>query len=203
MPIGDEIIGNSPIGDGAGAGEAAPVPEHYSVLKRLFPAEVGGVFDQDITIEAAHLDALKLAAEYAVNEFFPDTAIQTINEWEKRYGIISDSSLSLGARRQAAVQKRRLRKRLDVSYFIELAATVGYTIDIEEMPPNSADYGGGDETIHIWRVHAPIGAKTIVEFTAGDSAAGDLLTDWADEATLETLFNKLKPAHTHIYFLYE
>jgi uncharacterized protein YmfQ (DUF2313 family) len=49
----------------------------------------------------------------------------------------------------------------------------------------------------------PIGEKTIVDFTAGDSSAGDLLRDWLGDAVLENLFIALKPAHTRVLFIYE
>ena len=112
-------------------------------------------------------------------------------------------SIDLVARRTAVVQKLRLRGSLTRQYFVDLAAAVGYTITIEEIPPNDAGYGGAWDTINIWKVHVPIGAKEITYFTAGDSGAGDLLTDWPSEDILENLFNDLKPAHTQVYFVYE
>lgn len=178
--------------------------DHKDVLKLLFPLKnVGGVFDDDLGIEGKYLDALKTSADALLLELFPDTTTQLIAEWERTYGIIPPEGASLASRRTAVLQKKRLRRRLDRAYFVSLAATVGYNIKIEEIPPNSAEYGGGQSTIHIWRVHVPIGAKPIIEFTAGDSEAGDLLTDWADETILEALFDDLKPAETRVFFVYE
>ena len=178
--------------------------DHSEVLKLLFPLkDIGGTFVQDIGIEGDHLDALKTSADALLLELFPDTTTTLIADWERVYGIIPPDGATLADRRLAVVQKKRLRRKLNRAYFVALAATVGYTITIEEMPPNAADYGGAWDTLYIWRVHVPIGAKDITYFTAGDSSAGDLLADWTDEDTLETLFNALKPAHTHIYFVYE
>jgi uncharacterized protein YmfQ (DUF2313 family) len=178
---------------------------HADILKLLFPVkDMGGVFDQDVAIEGSYLDALKTSADNLLLELFPDTCTTlTIGDWERTYAIIPPDGATLDARRLAVVQKKRLRRKLTRAYFVSLAATVGYAISIEEIPPNAADYGGVWSTIYIWRVHVPIGAKNIVYFTAGDSSAGDLLTDWSGENVLENLFNALKPAHTRVLFVYE
>lgn len=178
---------------------------HSDVLKLLFPIkDMGGTFDADIAIEGSYLDTLKTAAEALLLELFPDTCTAaTIEDWERTYAIVPPVDALLADRRLAVVQKKRLRRKLNRAYFVALAATVGFTITIEERPPNDAVYGGGWETIYIWIVHAPIGAKEVIYFTAGDSSAGDLLSDWPGESTLETLFEALKPAHTRVIFLYE
>lgn len=178
---------------------------HSDVLKLLFPLKnIGGVFDDDIGLEGGFLDALKTSADNLLLELFPNTCTAaTIADWERTYGIIPPADAPLEARRLAVVQKKRLRRKLTRAYFVALAETAGYSITIEEMPPNAVDYGGTWSTLYIWRVHAPIGAKAITYFTAGDSEAGDLLSNWSDENTLEALFNALKPAHTHVYFVYE
>ena len=178
---------------------------HKDVLKVLFPVpDVGGDFDADVTIEGSYLDALKTSAESLLLELFPDTCTAaTISDWERIYGIVPESGAALADRRLAVIQKKRLRRKLTRAYFVILAAAVGYTIEIEEIPPLSAEYGGTQSTIYVWRVHVPIGAKTLTYFTAGDSSAGDRLMDWEDEGVLESLFGALKPAHTHVYFVYE
>lgn len=178
---------------------------HEDILKLLFPLkDVGGDFDADITIEGSYLDALKTSAEALLLELFPDTCTAaTIADWERTYNIIAPDGASLAQRQLAIIQKKRLRRKLTKSYFETLAAAVGYTIMIEEIPPLSAEYGSTQSTIYIWRVHVLGGTKTIIDFTAGDSSAGDLLTDWVGEATLENIFERLKPAHTRVLFVYE
>ena len=174
---------------------------HKDVLKLLFPVpELGALFDQDLTLEGGLLDSLQTSADALLLEMFPDTATDLIASWERIYNIIPPDGATLADRRLAVVQKKRLRRRLDRAYFIGLAASVGYTITIEELPPSVE--GHGPESKFIWRVHVAGSAKTITEFTAGDSGAGDLLTDWPVEAILEDLFIKLKPAHTDVLFVY-
>ncbi len=177
---------------------------HADILKLLFPLKnVGGVFNDDIGIEGKYLDDLKTSADNLLLELYPDTTTQLIADWERTYTIVTPDGASLADRRLAVVQKRRLRRKLTRKYFVNLAATVGYTVIIEELPPNSAEYGGAWKTIYIWRVHVQGSAKEITYFTAGDSSAGDLLADWPLEDILENLFEALKPAHTHVYFVYE
>lgn len=178
---------------------------HSDVLKLLFPVpDVGGSFSQDIGIEGAHLDTLKTAADNLLLELFPDTCTAaTISDWERIYGIVPPEGATLEQRRAAVIQKKRLRRKLTRKYFTDLAAAVGYTILIEEIPPNSAEYGGSWNTLYIWRVHVLGGAKEITYFTAGDSSAGDLLSDWPVEAVLEGILTASKPAHTQVYFVYE
>lgn len=178
---------------------------HSDVLKLLFPLkDIGGTFDQDIGIEGAYLDALKTSADNLLSELFPDTCTAaTIADWERIYGIIPAAADTLGQRQAAVVQKKRLRRKLTRAYFVALAAAVGYNIIIEEIQPNDAGYGGAYSTIYIWRVHVTGGVKAITYFTAGDSSAGDLLSNWTVETNFENLFIALKPAHTHVYFVYE
>ncbi len=174
---------------------------HHDVLKMLFPLDLGGVFDADITIEGKYLDNLTASADTLLAEMFPDTANVTIDDWERVYAIVPPDGATLAQREAAALQKVRANLGyLTPAYFVSLAAAVGYTITIEELPPNSPGYG--PESIWIWRVHAPISQKGIY-FTAGDSSAGDLLTDWTGEDILENIINNLKPAHTQVLFVYE
>lgn len=177
---------------------------HSDVLKLLFPLkDVGGVFSQDVGIEGSYLDALKTSADNLHLELFPDTTTTLIADWERIYDIIPPDGATLVQRQAAVVQKKRLRRKLTRAYFITLAASVGYSIAIEEILPNSVDYGGTWSTIYIWRVHVLNSAKEITYFTADDSGSGELLADWPGEDILENLFMNLKPAHTHVYFVYE
>jgi uncharacterized protein YmfQ (DUF2313 family) len=200
---------------------------HADVLKLLFPLkDLGGVFNDDIAIEGKHLDALKTSADNLLLEAFPDTATLTLSDWERNYQIIVPAGVSIAQRQRAVVQRRRMRGGLSRRYFVALAAAVGYTITIEEIPSNGL--GGGATDKYVWRIHVGLAempttteftagdsgagelltdwdqlGKTTSFFTAGDSGAGELLTDWPDDRNLEELFNNLKPAHTRIIFVYE
>ena len=177
---------------------------HADVLKLLFPLKnVVGTFDDDVAIVGGQLDAVDARIDNLLLEMYPDTTTELITDFERIYNIIPPTGAALADRRLAVVQKKRLRRKLNRAYFVALAETVGFTIAIEEMPANSAEYGGAWDTLYIWRVHVTGGTKTLTYVTAGDSAAGDRLLDWTEEDTLEGLFNALKPAHTHVYFVYE
>ena len=177
---------------------------HEDVYKLLFPLKnVGGKFDENVSVIGKQLDAVNTLYNTLLQEIFPDTTTDLIADWERKYAIIPPEGATLEARRLAVVQKKRLRRRLDRQYFIALAATVGYDIDIEYIPANDARYGGGPGTRYIWLVHVISGTKELIYFTAGDSAAGDRLLDWETSDVLENLFTDLGPAHKHVYFAYE
>jgi uncharacterized protein YmfQ (DUF2313 family) len=178
---------------------------HKDPLKMLFPLDLGGVFDSDIAIEGAHLDAVQGRIQDLRGEMHPDTANETLSDWENRYGIIPIDGATIDVRRMVVAQQRRLRGRLDIQYFIDLAAKLGFIADIEEIPPNFGTYGGTPSTIHVWRMHITNSPQTLTFFTAGDSSSGDLLQDWGTEATavLEAVISAMKPGHTHVYFIYD
>jgi len=178
---------------------------HADVLKMLFPLDLGGVFNADTAIDGAYLDAVQARVQDLLGEMHPDMANETLEAWEARYGIIPVAGTTPEIRRMIVAQQRRLRGRLDIQYYIDLAAKLGFIADIEEMPPNSGAYGGTPATIHCWRMHITNSPQTLTYFTAGDSAAGDLLQDWGTEATavLESVITEMKPAHTHVYFVYD
>lgn len=175
---------------------------NYDVLKKLNPIDLGAEHDADLAIEGSHLDDVETEAEAELAEAFPNTATATLPDWERVCGIVTDTAKTTQQRRDAVVQRLRTVARLDVRYFIYLAATVGYTIQIERIPANDARYGGTEDTRWVWLVHVAQDQKEITYFTAGDSAAGDLLSDWVTEPILEDIINEFKPAHTEVYFSY-
>ena len=174
---------------------------HKDVLKLLFPLEIGGVFDSDVSIEGKHLDDAETSGAALLNEAFADQTSALISEWERVYGIVPSATSTIQYRRNAVIQKMRTLGRLDIQFFIGLAAAVGYTVNIEEVVPN--DTGYGYESIWIWRVHVPIGSKPLYYFRAGQSRAGDPLLTWDKANVLEGIINEFKPAHTQVYFVYE
>ncbi|HGG9783705.1 TPA: YmfQ family protein [Neisseria meningitidis] len=96
---------------------------------------------------------------------------------------------------------------LSIPYFVRLAEAAGYQIQIDEPQPFRAGVNrAGDrlapqEIMWVWHVNVRGGNNRITRFRAGISAAGDRLTDYSD-AVIESLFNRLKPAHTAIRFTY-
>jgi len=180
--------------------------KHQDTLKLLFPAELTGVFDDDIALEGKQLDAAQASADMLLQEMFPDVAYSTLADWERVCGLTPATDDTLQKRRDAVVQKLRERGGLSRSYFIALASALGWTITIEELIPFMCGWGRCGDALYvtdvrwIWRVNAS-GYSTYL-FRAGTSGSGERLTWWAADANLETLFNDLKPAHTYVIFSY-
>lgn len=174
------------------------------MLEQLFPVPLGGVFDGDMTVEGDSLDQAAGWVQTLLAEMFPQTASVTIEEWEARYAITPAAGEALQQRQAAVLAAIQARGGLSIPYFTALAAVWGYTIEIEELPPNSTDpavpegSSGTPETVFIWRIH-PIAAP-VVYFRAGQSCAGEPLDYAPTESAVEALFQKLKPAHTMFIF---
>lgn len=122
----------------------------------------------------------------------PRTTLYGIDDFETMYGL-PDSCMLPGAdlqtRRMMLIAKMRRRGRLTKQFYIDLAALLGFTIDIEEDP------------LYHWIVwvfngQAPIPAQ------CGPATCGQPLQTVQHSGVLECMFNKLKPAHTTVAFDY-
>jgi len=171
---------------------------HRDVLRLLFPVEMGGDFEKDLELEGKLLDEAQARAEELLREIFPDTANELLSEWERVCGLTPGASDPLALRRERVIQKLRELGRLDRAYYVALAATMGFAISIEELPPNVE--GHGEESIFIWRIH--VAGTPVYYFRAGESRAGERLCWWPAATALEGLFQDIKPAHTQLIFAY-
>jgi len=180
---------------------------HSDVLKQLFPIELAGVFDGDVAIEGKYLDEALTSAETLLREMHPDQAHETIADWEREYGLTPEDGAPLQSRRDAVVKKRRELGGLSRAYFIALAASIGWEIEIDEPQPFMAGIGRcGDEiyaqdVVWIWIVRTQ--GQPYYAFRAGLSCAGERLGWNPSNGVLETLLTELKPAHTFVIFNYD
>jgi uncharacterized protein YmfQ (DUF2313 family) len=179
---------------------------HSDVLKLLFPVELSGIHDTDMAIDGGALDDTQTSAETLLMEMFPDMTSELIASWERVYGVIPAADATLQSRRNAVVAKIRNRRGLSRQYFINLALCMGWTITIDELLPFMSGYGRSADYLYvpecrwIWRVN--VAGSAVSWFRTAMSAAGERLTWWISNATLEELFNDLKPAHTYVLFNY-
>ena len=179
---------------------------HKNVLKLLFPIELTGDFEKDIELEGEHLDAAQTRAEELLKEMFPDQSYELLPGWERVCGLTPGSDDTLQLRREMVIKKLRELGGLSRPYFIQLAASLGYTITIEELRPFMAGIGRAGDALYIeaviwiWRVK--IAGQSLYYFKAGQSTAGERLLWWPVQTALENILNELKPAHTFIIFDY-
>ena len=177
-------------------------PTEPTSLLHTFYAAIGAV------LAAVHNRLLEL-----IDEADPRTTVQLLAEWETALGLPdpctpADATLTLQERRARVVQKLTLGGGQSPAFFIALAASIGYSIEIDEPRPficgssMCGDEIGGEYTDrHYWRVRVP--GPRVTEFRTGVSQCGDHLglIDRAED--LECILENGKPAHSRLLFSYE
>lgn len=178
---------------------------HADILKLLFPAEIVGEFAADIETEGAGLDAAQVSAEDVLKEMFADVTYRLLTAYEYTYGLTPGEGDPLQVRRKTLLNKMRGLGGLSRAYFIELAASYGIEITIDEFMPYMCGWDRAGETLNpeeviwLWQVNAP--ETTEYKFRAGESVSGEHL-GWWRTGILEDIFEELKPAHTKLRFTY-
>jgi uncharacterized protein YmfQ (DUF2313 family) len=181
--------------------------KHADTLKLLFPLELTGVFDDDIALEGKQLDDAQASADVLLQEMFADKAYNCLTDWERVCGLAPDAGDPLQSRRDAVIRKVRELGGLSRDYFIALAASIGWTITIDELQPFMCGWNrcGDDLNIEesqwIWRVNAR--GLAYYAFRAGVSCTSERLGRNPSTDRLEELLNDLKPAHTYVIFNYD
>ena len=137
------------------------------------------------------VDSVTGVASGVVAETDPRIAVETIDAWEYQLGIVDDGTSTLAERQERAHAHMIATGGQSPAYFIALAAALGMTVTITRVlstgwscasPPCAPLYAVSAR--FIWIVHGPAGASL------------------ASKTAMQTLFNRLKPAHTVVYFEY-
>jgi len=180
--------------------------KHKNVLKQLFPAELRENHDLDMILEGDHLDQVQAGAETLLSNVFPDTTFELLPDWERLLGLSQGEDASTTARVAACVAKFKETGGLSITYFKQLAAAMGLTIEIVEPQPFMAGIGAAGDTIYepdsiwCWRVDVmDVVPVAVLYFRAGESPAGDPLMSFFRPEIVD-VFENLKPAHTFVYF---
>lgn len=186
--------------------------EHLKALLppgQAFSRDTGTNLDALLEGMAAEMARLDGRGEQLTVEASPHTTLELLPDWERVAGLPDKCSGSLEAtaqgRRNALISKLSASGGQSPSYFIEIAAALGYEIAIEEFRPFRAGLSAAGDAltngdwVHTWRVRGP--ATTVIPFRAGLSLAGEPLATFGYES-LECKINQLKPAHTNALFAY-
>lgn len=179
---------------------------HSETLRLLFPAEIVGVFDDDLLLEGKQLDMAQDSAEILLSEMYPDRAYDLLPDWERVCGLSPQADAPLQSRRDAVLRKLRERGGLSRAYFIDLAASFGWVITIDELSAFMAGWNRAGDPVYlegvrwIWQINVFSGS--VYSFRSGLSVAGERLAWWVENDVLEALFEDLKPAHTAVFFRY-
>ncbi|MEH8031468.1 YmfQ family protein [Gallibacterium anatis] len=191
--------------------------KYQSVLANLYPPVSyninGEQFTAQCAVDGQAFDRLQASVEAILKVIEPATSNELLADWERLCGITTDASKTYGERVKRVIIQLNALGGLSIPYFLRLAESIGYTIQIKEFSPLKNDLPNlGDTTlwvdqskerlIFIWCVTVINGDDNIVYFRAGQSLAGDYLVDFGDPI-IEEFFEDLKPAHTYCYFAYQ
>lgn len=194
--------------------------DYRSQLQSLLPRGLAWAKDQTARLaglllawadEFARVDA---RCDDLINEADPRTTSELLPDWERVAGLPDPCALgvntTLQERRLALVSKLTMSGGQSIAYFQSIAIAMGYDITIGEYRPFQCgisqcgidtlwDYGHAVR--HHWTVtvHGP----RVTNFRCGQSECGiDPITKWTSAEDLECRFNKYKPAHTALHFVY-
>lgn len=180
------------------------LPTGPAWLNKINPTSVLYKVLAGSVIEFSRIDA---RSGVLIEEVDPRTTYELLEDWERVAGLPTECA-GLGdtiqTRRNQLVSVLTSRGGQSKAYYLALAAAAGFTITIDEFftmtVDDDVDDSLYDETwAFTWRVNAP--AVTVLDFRAGQSAAGERLRTWGNEV-LECLINHYKPAHTNVLFAY-
>lgn len=155
--------------------------------------------------ELARVDA---RIEDLISEADPRETSELLGDWERLAGL-PDACVtiaqSIEQRRAALVSKLTSLGGQSRTYFINLAASMGYAdAKIDEYKPmtciddcNDALYSAPDR--FFWTINLP--STSGIFIMNCNSTCVDALQAWGDEA-IECRINKYKPAHTTAIFAY-
>lgn len=161
---------------------------------RAFTREPGAKLTQLLTALSEELARVDTRADELMVEIDPQTTSEMLADWERVFGLpnlcLYAVPQTVAQRRMALVAKMSAVDDLTAQFFIDLAASLGYTVTIDENVDGSP---------FKWRVNSA--GVSITDFTVGASVVGDPLREWGDEL-LECTVRSYQPAHTEVLFAY-
>lgn len=188
--------------------------QYRAHLQALLPQGAAWPRDADATLthlvgamaeEFARLDA---RTDELLNEADPRTTNELLTDWERVAGLPEPCLINVpqnpAERRQALVAKLTTSGGQSRQFFIDLAASIGYVITIDEFDPHDVEDDVEYPIIgELWRFAWQVNAAqfgAIGELTVEDTVE-DPLRWWGNEE-LECVLGDRKPAHTHVIFAY-
>lgn len=165
-------------------------------------------FLQAIADEFSRVDG---RAKTLIEELDPRSTTELLSDFERLLGLPDECTATIEITSQQQRRNEIVQRSITAiggisrQYFIELAASLGYTVTIYEYRQfraglsHAGDPVSNGDWVHVWRVDAPEGVGQF--FSAGRSVAGEPLAVYSD-GVLECVINKRKPAETIVLFAY-
>lgn len=176
---------------------------------RIWHRGWGWVQDADLLTLMPMWSRLQDRLNDLIDQIFPCTTTELLPEWENTLGLPDPciGVLSTLQERTAAVcAKFAARGGQSMEYFIRLAASMGYQIDIEQFAPFRASINRvGDPLFdeawaYAWRIVVQA-EPVIIWFRVNESAVQEPLATWGIQ-TLQCMLERYAPANTVLIFAY-
>jgi uncharacterized protein YmfQ (DUF2313 family) len=194
--------------------QAPPVPTAEAYLwqfQRLLPRGRiwhrgwGTVEAQDLLTLMPQWVRLHARANNLIDDSFPCSTVELLPEWEATLGLpdpcVQPPLDTLQERTAAVCAKFVARGGSSREYFIHLAASLGFQIQIIQYAPfrvglsRVGDPLNGPDWAFAWKIVVQGDVGTITYFRVGGSAVGERLATWGIEA-LQCMFAANVPANT-------
>ena len=142
-----------------------------------------------------------------LDEADPRTTLELLADWERVCGLpdpCSGQAATIAERRAQVVARLTATGGQSVAYFETLALALGFVITIVERRArfhgrrHHGSAYGGPEMQFIWEVHLP--PELVHRRHHGQGYHGEPYASWGADA-LKCLLARLKPAHTHIWYV--
>jgi len=187
--------------------------DYADVLTKLLPpgpawdVTPGSVLALFLDAWSQELSRIQSRSVTLIDEADPRTTNELLTDYERIFGLPTDCmvgiSQTLQQRHNALVAQMTGIGGQSKTYFINLAASAGFTITITEftfctVSMTVADLITDGQWAYAWQVNSALYAFSI--FTVLSSVS-DPLAVWGNTA-LECLINRFKPAHTIVLFAY-
>lgn len=171
------------------------------------------LFFSAIAPEFVQIDQLN---QQLIQEMSPATTSLLFEEWEADLGLSPDDEQTLSQRRSAMLEKFYFVDRQDKQFFIDLAASIGFEVTIDEFSADTPGPGGGlsvvrssgeifhvspsgDEWNYVWRVNAPSTATYSREYSGN---YGEAYTSFNANDLLENTLRQYAHEHRVLIFAY-
>lgn len=170
----------------------------------------GEQMELDIKVEARFFNRINEHSKKIINAIVPNELTgDLLVDWERLLGLPIDLTQKYDRRLHKVLQKLAEVGGLSIPYFIGLAKSMGYEIEIIEGEDyifragksRAGDRIGHHDLVWVWYVNIKIPSALFTYFRAGSGRAGDRLLT-AETLLIEEIFNDLKPAHTLCVFNY-
>lgn len=190
-------------------------PENYRAqLAALLPTGLAWPREPDSTLQrllagwAESFARLDARAQELVSESDPRQAQALLPDWARVAGVpdacVDDAPTSDALRAQLLRRLTGLNSPTP-AYFVDLAAAFGFAITITEFAPTTVEDDVDAAILDLewacaWQVNTTLEGG-VSEISVEDDVETPLET-WNNNAALECLINRAKPAHTTIIYSY-